>query len=127
MPNERVPYKWARYSEFELEERYEGDDNILNRRLKEMAVLKNFFIVLFVLSAVNLCLARPKWLWIGDDVEEEDPMVAKEPGESDVTEMYRFENEETSCTFAGDKHRCLGWSAMIRRLDDLNKNIIACV
>ncbi len=31
-----------------------------------MAYFKNFVITLFILSAVNLCLGKPKWTWVQD-------------------------------------------------------------
>ena len=70
-----------------------------------MAVLKNFLIVLFVLSAVNLCLARAKWLWIGDDVEE-DRKSAREPEEGDVEEKRGKEEEMRACKWRPDVKRC---------------------
>ena len=83
-----------------------------------MAVLKNFLIVLFVLSTVNLCLARPKWLWIGDDVEEV-PMVARKPEESDVEEKREKEEEMKACNWRSDVNRCK--EAVIQKYNDKDR------
>jgi hypothetical protein len=32
-----------------------------------MEIYKKMFAVLFVLAAVNLCLAKPKWTWLQDE------------------------------------------------------------
>ena len=33
-----------------------------------MAICKNMFAVLFVLATINMCLAKPRWIWQRDEI-----------------------------------------------------------
>lgn len=39
-----------------------------------MVFFKNFLVVLLVLSTINLCLAKPRWEWFGEEANDETLM-----------------------------------------------------
>jgi hypothetical protein len=56
-----------------------------------MAFFKNFLIAFFVFASINLCLAKPKWIWVRAD-EVADKIGNTERGQHDIDLFGRFED-----------------------------------
>jgi hypothetical protein len=73
-----------------------------------MAFFKNFLIAFFVFASINLCLAKPKWIWVRAD-EVVDKIGNTEREQHDIDLFGRFEDvlkTERVCTSA-DIRDCL--------------------
>jgi hypothetical protein len=60
--------------------------------------MKNFLVILLVLSTVTLCLAKPKWIWLREEEKNggnfNDEVFARENGKNN-------ENLKKYCDPAG--------------------------
>jgi hypothetical protein len=56
--------------------------------------MKNFLVILLVLSTMTLCLAKPKWIWFDDEEKNggnfNDEVLTREKGKNDENLMKEW-------------------------------------
>jgi hypothetical protein len=56
--------------------------------------MKNFLVILLVLSAMTLCLAKPKWIWFDEEEKNDgnfnDEVLTREKGKNEENLMKEW-------------------------------------
>jgi hypothetical protein len=59
--------------------------------------MKNFLVILLVLSTMTLCLAKPKWIWFDEEEKNggnfNDEVLAREKGKNEDNLMKEWKKD----------------------------------
>jgi hypothetical protein len=76
--------------------------------------MKNFLVILLVLSTMTLCLAKPKWIWFDEEEKNgagnfNDEVLTREKGKNEENLMKEWKKAyDRSGKLAKSKSGCRG-------------------